>query len=50
MKAVYWLLLVLVVAGVTGCASHDEEDVSARPWNAPRNWETGLPSSMYERR
>ncbi len=32
-----------------GCKS-DDSDVAERPWNAPKSWETGLPSSMTEGR
>jgi hypothetical protein len=36
---------------LTGCASTDDADnVSERPWNAPRNWEGGLPAGMMEGR
>jgi hypothetical protein len=36
---------------LVGCATdHDMENASARPWNAPKNWETGLPSSVLEGR
>jgi hypothetical protein len=52
-----WLALLLlpVVAAsglfLTGCAStEDAENVSERPWNAPRNWEGGLPAGMMEGR
>jgi len=61
MRAVFrgrqWLALLLlpVVAAsglfLTGCAStEDAENVSERPWNAPRNWEGGLPAGMMEGR
>jgi hypothetical protein len=34
-----------------GCASTDDsENLSERPWNAPRSWETGLPAGMMEGR
>ena len=34
-----------------GCASDDEiENRSERPWNAPKSWETGLPSGFTEGR
>lgn len=47
----FFLLLVLVaVVGASGCASTDDEDISARPWNSPRNWESGMPSGFYEHR
>jgi len=45
------LLFLLVLAGVAGgCKTTEPENMSARPWNAPRGWETGLPSSMNEGR
>jgi hypothetical protein len=46
-----WLLLLLVGLGVllAGCAT-EPENASARPWNQPRGWETGLPPAMYEGR
>ncbi len=43
------LLLLLAVSaslGLTGCATNDE--LSSRPWNAPKDWENGLPSQMME--
>ena len=34
-----------------GCATTDETDnLSERPWNAPKSWEGGLPQSMFEGR
>jgi len=46
-----WFLLLLGLGmslGMMGCATNDE--LSARPWNAPKNWENGLPSQMMEGR
>lgn len=44
------LVLALGLAQfVTGCATNDE-NLSERPWNTPRSWETGLPSGMTEER
>jgi len=46
-----FLLLLLGLSaslGLTGCATSDE--LSSRPWNAPKNWENGLPSQMMEGR
>jgi hypothetical protein len=34
----------------TGCATNEAENLSERPWNSPRGWESGLPSSMNEGR
>ncbi|MBM3882830.1 MAG: hypothetical protein FJ387_24425 [Verrucomicrobia bacterium] len=40
-------LLILVA----GCASSREVDnLSERPWNAPKSWEHGLPTGMLEGR
>jgi hypothetical protein len=50
---VLWLALLLAALGVLspGCSTTGEqENRSERPWNQPRNWETGLPSSLYDRR
>jgi hypothetical protein len=45
------LLLLLVLAGIlNGCKTTEPENLSSRPWNAPRGWETGLPSSINEGR
>jgi type IV pilus biogenesis protein CpaD/CtpE len=48
-----WSMLVLLaawLATLVGCATTDPENQSARPWNVPKSWETGLPSSMFEGR
>jgi hypothetical protein len=47
-----WLCLALVAAAfwLGGCASKDPDDISARPWNSPRGWESGLPPGMFEHR
>jgi hypothetical protein len=44
-------LLLLLAAAVlgSGCASTGET-MAERPWNAPMNWEYGLPPSMMEGR
>ena len=46
------LLFVLGLVGIllSGCASTEPENASARPWNQPRGWETGLPPAMYQGR
>jgi hypothetical protein len=46
------LLLSVSLAALAGCATTDEEAnySSERPWNTPRSWETGLPSSLNEGR
>jgi hypothetical protein len=47
-----FLLASLLVLGwvVTGCQSPESENLSSRPWNSPRGWEHGLPSSLNEGR
>ena len=41
------LLVAVVMAGVTGCAStqsaESKEPVSNLPWNTPQNWEKTAP-------
>lgn len=48
------LLALLLLAAATlllnGCATHDPENASARPWNSPKGWESGIPSNMFEGR
>ncbi len=44
--------LAFVLTSLIGCKA-TEEDLSRsneRPWNTPKNWESGLPSSIYEGR
>lgn len=40
--------LTLGVIFLSGCKSDDS--LTERPWNAPKSWETGLPSQMNEGR
>lgn len=45
-----WLLLAGMALGAAGCATtSDNENSSERPWNAPQDWENGLPPGMYQR-
>lgn len=44
------LPLAVLSLWLMGCASTDPTNESARPWNSPRGWETGLPSQMFEGR
>jgi len=43
-------LLVLAALTLSGCATADPDNLSERPWNAPKTWENGLPSGMFEGR
>lgn len=44
------LLLASVALILGGCATADPDNASARPWNSPKTWESGLPSNVYEGR
>jgi outer membrane protein assembly factor BamE (lipoprotein component of BamABCDE complex) len=46
----FLLLLMLMVAALAGCSTTDSENASERPWDSPKSWENGLPSSMMEGR
>ena len=50
LRWVFLLLLTLGGLGLSGCASTEPDNLSERPWNSPRGWENGLPSSMTEGR
>lgn len=43
-------LLAFVALSLTGCASGETQNASARPWSSPRTWEHGLPSGITEGR
>lgn len=49
-----WALLALAVSLIVlipGCSTpNDAENLSERPWNAPKNWEGGMPSGLFEGR
>jgi len=48
-----WLFagfLLCALLGLSGCATTDSDNLSERPWNAPKGWENGLPSTMTEGR
>lgn len=46
------LLLSAVSLLLTGCATTEPENASARPWNSPQGWEYGgaLPSMLTDPR
>jgi len=44
------LLLAGFVTLTTGCNTTEPENRSARPWNAPKGWEGGLPVGLTEGR
>ena len=45
---IFAAILLAVVAGMTGCASTEPENLSERPWNAPAGYESGLPVQMMQ--
>jgi hypothetical protein len=45
-KYFFLLILVAVLAGLTGCTTGEPQNASVRPWNAPQSWEGGLPIDM----
>lgn len=47
---VFLLLIVFATLILVGCASTDSENLSERPWNSPKTWENGMPSSINEGR
>lgn len=49
-RQVFLLLLALAALALSGCASTEPENLSERPWNSPKGWENGLPSTMTEGR
>ena len=50
LNRIFLLLLVLAGLAAGGCASTEPDNMSARPWAAPKTWETGLPAGMMEGR
>jgi hypothetical protein len=50
MKRAVFLILLVFAGILSGCKTTEPENLSSRPWNAPRGWETGLPSSINEGR
>jgi len=44
-------VLFFVIAMIfTACATTEPDNMSSNPWNSPRGWEHGLPSSINEGR
>ena len=46
----FLLLLALGSLWLGGCATDDLQSDNERPWDSPKGWENGLPSSMTEGR
>jgi len=44
-----WLLLAVgAMLWLSGCATTDPENLTDRPWNSPKGWETGYPGGMFD--
>jgi hypothetical protein len=41
---------ILFVLFQTACATTGDENISERPWNAPKDWENGMPTSIMQGR
>jgi hypothetical protein len=41
-------ILGAVFIGLSGCASNEPENNSVRPWNAPQDWENGMPIQQQQ--
>lgn len=53
LKTLKVALLLGFLAGslsLTGCAESEPENLSSRPWNSPKGWESGLPIGLTEGR
>lgn len=35
---------------VSGCNTTEPDNMSSRPWNSPKGWESGVPGMIYDRR
>lgn len=49
-SSILLLLLVTIAMLGGGCATTESETLSERPWNAPKGWEHGIPTSILEGR
>ena len=47
-RLLLFLACVCVGAWLMGCATPEDQNVSARPWNSPKGWESGFPSALTE--
>jgi len=47
---ILFLLLTVASLALSGCATEEPENASARPWNQPRGWESGYPTQMFQGR
>jgi hypothetical protein len=43
-------LTVLSIFAASGCATTEDDNLTERPWNTPKTWETGIPQGMMQGR
>jgi hypothetical protein len=48
-RLLFVLALISCSFSLVGCKTSEDVD-TARPWNGPRSWETGLPAALTEGR
>ena len=41
---------VLAAVLTTACNTAEPDNMSTRPWNSPKGWESGVPGMLYDRR
>jgi hypothetical protein len=47
-RVMMYLAVLAAASLLSGCATSETDNASARPWNSPYGWENGLPSSLTE--
>jgi hypothetical protein len=40
----------LTLLAASGCATTEDDASNEKPWNAPKSWETGIPTGMMQGR
>jgi hypothetical protein len=43
-------MAALMMIFSSGCATTDDDNMTERPWNSPKSWETGIPQGMMQGR
>jgi hypothetical protein len=47
-RIIYMLVIIAGLVTLSGCITDEPENVSSRPWNTSRGWDSGMPSSINE--
>jgi len=50
LRLIFLLMLAVSALALGGCSTTDSANMSERPWDSPKGWENGMPSSMMEGR